>query len=352
MNEIEKYIQEYNSLLSSLKEENSVEQFKKLAELTGSISSGIEKLKQEGKDQEAEKLFASLEESMANLAVEQKTQLLEAAKKDIKNNNVANVVGFIADTIDLGISGEQIRQSNKALREIKSPKGIAPFRLSETIQRAITNAQEQLRPAFIDAQIAPASNQIKEGFSQDIEQAKIASGGQAGSFGAYGQVAANRRNRGAASLVPMRAQLQAEANKGLSDAARLELAESQGIASTDAARAGLDYQRYVDESTAAGELGASGRLNRRNSLRSLLGKIPDQMQNNSDLQSLDKQLEQLKSRNTFVAPDVNNFESLAALDKENKKDLGVFAPRRLTDPMGTFNRNFNRNLRTYNYPTN
>jgi hypothetical protein len=285
---------------------------KERAELEASIT----RANSDNEKSKANEEIAKMNETLATLSQEEKVKLLEATKKQLKNKSVADGLSIIADTIDIGLSSAQIRESNRALSQIKPAKGISKLKVSEGLNNLIRNAQQQMTPGFIDSQVAPFTNQVNESFANDVNQARVASGGQAGAFGSYGQAAVNRRNQAMQGVVPMRASLLKDANANMAATTALEMQQNNAIAENDARRAALDYTRFKDEASAAGALGATGRLNMRNSLRSLLGNTSNSYDNFSGIRDVNKDIEKFKV-------DVNDNNSLANVQDLIKRNFNI-----------------------------
>lgn len=168
---------------------------------------------------------------------------------------------------DISNSKKQIEAAKEGLRSLKKPQapGVSPT--DPALDREIYGAQQGTLDQSRLAGAARAG--FDETYNRDIAQARQASTGQAGAYGAMGQLASGRRNRAEIGLAPqmdtIRRGEQARTGQLLRDregqAAR-RFRNREGLYNT-----GLG--QYNLESRAAGGLMSTGMTNRRNAWRGL-----------------------------------------------------------------------------------
>ena len=98
-------------------------------------------------------------------------------------------------------------------------------------------------------------------YLSDLNQAKVASAGQAGTYGALAQVASQRRGRGAQALAPIIDDIKAREQGRLDNLTGMKIGENQAIQQSNAQYYPNDLYQYQLEQQAAGQLGSQGRSN-------------------------------------------------------------------------------------------
>jgi len=175
----------------------------------------------------------------------------------------------ILSGVDLATSLTQIKNSNKAIRELQRPSMPNPNVLDPALNNAISKAQQGSLDAL--RALEPAKQEIAQQRLMDMQTAKSVSGGQAGAYGAQATAAGLRANRAAAGLAPLgdniRARQQQRADNliGVRQGVRQQEFQNRfGIAQEN-------MQQYQQDAAAAGALGQAGRQN----LRMTLGQLPE-----------------------------------------------------------------------------
>lgn len=198
------------------------------------------------------------------LSIASKTKGSERAKRLSEGINLVLAGADIANSI------AQIQASNQAAKARRPSRPAIPQR-DIMLQQALRQSQE-FNPNAI---LAPAEAQIQDQYQSDLANAKTASTGQAGAFGAYSQLAANRRNRAAMNLVPMQQEL-IQANQNRQDnLLGMRQNETQNMFQNQASLYNTDLYQYGLDQQNAAQLGAQGRENLRNSLYNLGSQIPN-----------------------------------------------------------------------------
>lgn len=179
----------------------------------------------------------------------------------------------LANTIwDLGLSANQVAQSNRSLKGSKEPSRrrlpqIDP-RLSQEIDRA---SQELSEPSF--RELDPSRENIARTYAGELDQARVASAGQAGIYGALGQGAAQRRQQAGREMIPYASQLRQQAGGRLSQLLGMKESRQNVIDQIGENRYAQDLDMYLKEQQAAGQLGAVGRQNMAQSRGNLLTQL-------------------------------------------------------------------------------
>jgi len=204
-----------------------------------------------------------------------KSSIQDQKESQFAYSVLGNVAKTISDVYDIKISADQIKEFKKQSASLKRPAGVSPYQRDPMISEAIRRAQVAGSPMGIESQLSPLKQDIADNYSNDLGNARISSGGQSGLYGAYSQAAINRRLRGSQDLQGMRSQLRSQADQSLLAGISLRQRENEASAAQDRYRAMLDNQNYQTEATRIGQLGAAGRLNLRNSIRSLSSTLPN-----------------------------------------------------------------------------
>jgi hypothetical protein len=183
-----------------------------------------------------------------------------------------NLILFTRTGTDVSNSIAQIQAGNKAAKDSKRPGRPAIPQRDQLLQQALRQAQE----GSFDSEraLAPARAQIQDQYLNDIQNAKTASTGQAGAFGAYSQLAADRRNRASLDLAPMGDEIKARQQQRYDNLLGMRMDETQNMFQNQVQLYPHDLQQYNLDQQAAASLGSTGRENLRNSLYGLGSQIP------------------------------------------------------------------------------
>jgi hypothetical protein len=206
---------------------------------------------------------------------EYKDKILQAAA-DNQGTKVAEKLStglnLLMGASDIAQSVNQINASKEALAKSKRPSRPRVPQRDQYLQQALRSAQE----GTFDAQraMAPVQSQIQDQYQTDISNAQTASAGQSGAFGAYAQLAANRRNKAAMNLAPIADDVRAREQQRYDNLLGLRMNETQNMFDNQASLYPYDLQQYQNEQEAAASLGATGRSNLRNSMFGVASQIP------------------------------------------------------------------------------
>lgn len=234
--------------------------------------------------------FTSTEE--ARNAVVEVGRILQTSpeyKQDLLDLSQANEAGKISDKLSQGInlvlggvdianSINQINASNQASKRSRRPSRPGTPGRDQLLVQALRQSQEGQFDS--ERALAPARAEIQDQYLSDIQGAKTASTGQAGSYGVYRQVAANRRNRAALQLAPIADDIKRGQEARYDNLLGMRQAETQRMFENQASLYPYDLRQYNLEQDAAARVGQAGRLNLRDSLYNVGSQFAGSIGNN------------------------------------------------------------------------
>lgn len=203
-----------------------------------------------------------------------KEQIVDMAQKTEKgkfSEKLSQGLDLILAGTDIASSIKQISESKAALAKSKKPSRPAIPARDQYLQQALRGAQDVSQG--VQTALAPVQAQIQDQYLADLAAAKTASTGQAGAYGSYAQLAANRRNRAAMDLAAVGDDIRARNQGRLDTLIGKQMDETQQMFQNQASLYPYDLQQYGLEQQAAGDLGATGRQNLRNSLYNMSAQL-------------------------------------------------------------------------------
>lgn len=207
------------------------------------------------------------------------TRMFEANEKLLKDQKIQQNLALANTIWDIGLSIDQIASGQRSLEAQIKPSRPSLPQIDPTLQSEIDRSlQATYSPDF--RELEPTAQQIAQTYQGEIDQARTASGGQAGIYGALGQVAASRRQDAGRQLIPMASQLREQDRNRLQSLLGMRMGQQEFIDRLQEARYGQDLDQYMMEQQAAGQLGAVGRQNlarSRGDLFQQLGPIASQI---------------------------------------------------------------------------
>lgn len=212
------------------------------------------------------------------LAVQNPTyrqDILEIAKENTKTDlaqKITQGINIALAGADVVTSAQQIQSGNRASRRLRRPSRPAPLTADPALTQAMAEAGNQTDE--VSRALMPAQNAILDSYLADLDTAKSVSGGQAGTYGALGQVASTRRGRRSLELAPIADQITRQGEQRYDQLLAQKLAENQNIQQSQAQNYPYDLYQYGQDAAAAGQLGAVGRQNLRGAVTELAGNIP------------------------------------------------------------------------------
>jgi hypothetical protein len=233
--------------------------------------------KKEFKDLSSEEIQQMIDESGKLLLTDpdnkaKALELAQDAEKGRVSDNIAIGLNAILAGSDISASRAQIAESNRLLGNSKKPSRPGAPKADPYLDQAINQAQVGTMDA--SRALAPAQLQILDNYLSDINNAKVASTGNAGQFGSLAQAASSRRNRAAQELVPIGDQVKAREQSRLDNLIGTRIDQNQQSFANQASLYPTDMQQYMMEQQIAGSLGATGRENLRTSVGNLANLIP------------------------------------------------------------------------------
>lgn len=195
----------------------------------------------------------------------------QAEQGKVNANLTAGLNTLLAGT-DIMQSIQQIKQSKQLLNQTRRPTRPGALTRDAMLQQALNGAQGDVLDQ--SRALAPARLDILDQYQSDLGNARTASTGQAGAYGAYSQVAANRRDRANLNLVPLQDQIRQRAQGRYDQLLGMHLNENQAINQSQSQFYPQDLYQYGLDRAAAGELGQIGHQNLRSSLTGLAAQIP------------------------------------------------------------------------------
>ena len=191
-------------------------------------------------------------------------EVAQSAETGKLGDDLAAGINLVLAGSNIAQSINQIRTSNNQLSRSKKPtRPVIPAR-DAALQQALRSSQEGTNDA--GRALAPAQAQIQDQYQNDIANAKIASTGQAGAYGSYAQLAADRRNRSSMELAPIQDQIRRGEQDRTDRLIGARMGETQQMYENQAQMYPDDLYQYNQEQVDAGQLGAYGRGNLNRSL--------------------------------------------------------------------------------------
>lgn len=244
----------------------------KLAKIRAKLSTeeGLKNLT----DQDVSDYLSEAQKAMSSDTYkDQVLQLSQDAEKGRVSEKVAQGLNAALSGLDIQSSINQINQGKKlAASNVRPNRPTVPGR-DPALQQALNQAQ--IGTLDQSKALAPAQLQILDQYLSDLNNAKVASAGQTGIYGALGQQAANRRNRASLDLVPLADQIKAREQGRYGDLLQMRQNETQNNFQNQAQLYPSDLDQYNRNNVAAGNLAAQGRVNLRNSITNAGQSIPD-----------------------------------------------------------------------------
>jgi hypothetical protein len=200
----------------------------------------------------------------------QTLKLAEGTEAARITDKLATGINLVLAGSDVANSVAQIRASQSAGSKSRKPSRPAIHQRDQYLQNALRSAEESTFDAA--RAMAPVEAQIQDTYLADVQNAKTAATGQAGSFGAYRQLASNRRNRAALNLAPIQDDIKAREQSRYDNLLGMRMGETQQMFQNQASLYGQDLDQYNQEQKAIAGLGATGRMNLRDSLYNLGGQ--------------------------------------------------------------------------------
>jgi hypothetical protein len=239
------------------------------------------------------------------------------------SDKLAQGINLILGGTDIANSINQIQEGKKGARKPRPARPAIPQK-SVLLQQALRQAQEGTMDA--GRALLPVQAQIQDQYQNDIANAKTASTGQAGNFGAYAQLAADRRNRAALQMAPIQDDIRAREQARYDNLLGMDINENQQMFNNQNDLYGQDLYQYNQEQRNYGALQSQGRENLRNSLYSFGGNLAPNIAN----YYTQRKYNQLKNQAAAAGLNPDNIVKV----RQNLD--GYVSPQYNVDPMTVF----------------
>jgi len=220
---------------------------------------------------ETRKLLTSPENKEKVLGLAQK-----AEQGKISQNVRAGLNLALAGT-DIATSISQIKKGDALSKNARRPSRPPVLQRDQLLQQALSDTGNSRND--VTRVLLPAQQGILDAYQTDLGNARTASTGQAGAYGAYAQGAVNRRERANLDLVPLADQVRRENQRRYDNLVGQHIQEGQMINQSQGRFYPEDlYQFNLDRQMGA-DLGQVGRANLRSSLTGLGQQLPNTIAN-------------------------------------------------------------------------
>ena len=174
--------------------------------------------------------------------------------------------------INTGVGISQTKRSDAALRDLNQPGLPGLPRRQESLSNALKMADRDIMDAA--STVNPARIGILDQYLKDLGVAQTASTGQAGAYGSMAQAAAVRRNQALNQLSPQVIAARQAANANKTNLLGMQQQQDQQMFANQLALSDRRQQIYNQRLNAAGQLGATGRMNTITGIGNVLGALP------------------------------------------------------------------------------
>jgi hypothetical protein len=235
------------------------------------------------------KVFGDVDEAQAETAI--RDTFLEFVQNPVYKSEVEDIIKsnyqeqFVGKAtaglnvalagLDIATSIGQINESKRGLKRSRRPTAPAPLTAEPLLKKAISDASRGNYDTV--RALAPAQLAQLDQYLSDMNQAKSVSGGQAGTYGALGQVASNRRGRGNLELAKIGDAMNRENQQRSDNLLGMKIGENAAIQNSQAQQYPYDLQQYRFDQDQAGAVGVAGRQNLRSSLTGASQNLPQIM---------------------------------------------------------------------------
>lgn len=230
--------------------------------------------------------------------------LAKQAQQGKLAKNITTGLNTLLASGDIALSGRQIAQSNALQKNAVRPSRPAPLQRDYLLQNALSQASN----TDPSRALAPAQLQIQDQYLSDLNNAKTASGGQAGAYGAYAQTAANRRDQANLGLVPIADQIRRQNQARYDQLLGERLNENRAINQSQSQFYPQDLYQYGLDRQLSANLGQIGRQNMRSSITGLAAQIPGALSGyltNQKYDDIYNQMSAYGAKNAQIASDAH-----------------------------------------------
>jgi hypothetical protein len=231
-----------------------------------------------------------LDDIMLRAGLDQKDALLDQAAemdKQRKTTKITTGLNLLLSGADLATAQGQINRFEQGLKKSRRPGRPPVLTRDSYLAQAKADAQKDTMSDV--TAIEAAKSGIQDSYLEDLQNARIASGGQSGAFGAYAQSAATRRGRRSLELAPIGEQIYQGRKERMDRLAGMSTQENQAINESAARYYPTDMSQYQFEQQQLANLGQTGFANRRDSMYGLASQVPGMVPYNRKYNDLKNQ---------------------------------------------------------------
>jgi len=193
-------------------------------------------------------------------------EYLQYAQTQALQNKQAGRLGQASQGLDILLNGIQMATG---LKQIATAKNAASQVLPPSLP-GVPGRDPYLNQALTDTRLGtinqadvlrPAQAGIQDAYRASLNQAQVASGGQAGAYQGMANLANLQRMRANLGLAPMAQQAKAQNQQLYNQLLSERLGETQNQFANRSANAGMAFDQYNMDANAVGALGSAGRTN-------------------------------------------------------------------------------------------
>jgi len=224
-----------------------------------------------------------------------------------KTGQVNQGLDILFQGVQMAIGGNQVAKAKNAAAQLQRPSlpGIASS--NPQLAQALNDAK--LGTINVNDVLRPAQAGIQDAYNSALNQAQVASGGQAGAYQGMANLANLQRMRANLGLAPVAQEAKLQNQQVYNQLLRQKLGETQDQFQNRYANSQIAFDQYDKDAQAVGDLGSVGRTNMLNAGRQLT----------QSLQGLTPYFTQPRLKSTLPTPQfdpsINNY--IGSIQKEN-----------------------------------
>jgi len=199
----------------------------------------------------------------------------EAAQAQ-KAGQIGQGLDILFQGIQMAVGGNQVAKAKQAAQQLQRPS--LPGVASSNPQLAQALNDTKLGTINANEVLRPAQAGIQDSYNAALNQAQVASGGQAGAYQGMANLANLQRMRANLGLAPIAQEAKLQNQQVYNQLLGQKLDETQSQFQNRYANAGIAFDQYDKDAQAVGGLGSVGRTNMLNAghqlTQSLQGLAP------------------------------------------------------------------------------
>lgn len=266
------------------------------------------------------------------------TQAIAQQAATTKAGQLNQGLDILFQGVQMGIGGSQVARAKNAAAQIQRPGLPGVPGSSPQLAQALNNAQ--LGTINVNDVLRPAQAGIQDAYNSALNQAQVASGGQAGAYQGMANLANLQRMRANLGLAPVAQQAKAQNQEIYNQLLAQKQAETQNQFANRFGNAQVAFDQYDKDAQAIGGLGSVGRTNMLNAGRQLT----------QSLQGLTPYLTQPNPQQPYVQPQAPDGGAMAMRARPMLRST-MPSPQFLNPELNSFITNAQREngLRTQGY---